>query len=110
MPIASKARRAAGKALLSLEVVFVVATVLGSILATAPAALATAVNGSGTMTLAVNGGNNNITAGSTGNSLVFTFTAGSNSGDNYPTSSTLTITVPSGWTAPQTSSGSASAG
>src|SRR5438552_3812344 len=101
MPIASKARRAAGKALLSLEVVFVVATVLGSILVIAPAAFA--VSGEGTMTLNVNGGNNNITAGSNNNSLVFTFAAGGNA---YLVNSTLTLTVPSGWTAPTTSSGS----
>ena len=42
-----------------------------------------------------------VTAGSTGNTLTFTFTAPA--GQSYNSGSTITVQVPSGWTTPQTS-------
>ena len=45
--------------------------------------------------------NTTATAGSTGNSFIFTFTGVS--GENFNSGSQATLTVPSGWTAPQSS-------
>ena len=55
-----------------------------------------ALAGDGTMTVAPSA----VTAGSTGNSLGFTFTAPATR--DFPASSRVTLVVPAGWTAPQT--------
>ena len=61
----------------------------------------TAVSGQGTMTVSPT----STTAGSTGNTLTFTFTAPV--GSNFPSNSYVTIVIPSGWTAPSTTAGNA---
>ena len=63
--------------------------------------VAVAASGSGTMTVSPT----SVTAGSTGNTLVFTFTAPV--GGTFAANSYVTLTVPAGWTAPSTTSGSA---
>ena len=63
-----------------------------------------AASGDGTMTVAPN----TVVAGSTGNSLVFTFTAPA--GKDFPTSSFVTLTVPSGWGTPSTGNVAVSSG
>src|ERR1035437_4858762 len=57
-------------------------------------------SGAGTMTVSPT----SATAGSTGNSLTFQFRTSATSG-TYGSSSYATVVVPTGWTAPQTSSG-----
>jgi hypothetical protein len=63
-------------------------------------ALADSHDGTGTMTVSPT----TVTASSTGNSFTFSFLEGSPG--NFPNNSVFTITVPSGWTAPQTTSSS----
>ena len=55
-------------------------------------------DGTGTMTISPT----RVVPGSTGNSFTFSFLEGTPG--NFPNNSVVTITVPSGWTAPQTSS------
>ena len=71
--------------------------VLGLINA-APAFAANAVNGDGTMTVSPS----TVVAGSTGNQFTFTFKVPSSAAGKFGPGSFVTVSIPSGWTAPST--------
>jgi hypothetical protein len=73
------------------------------VLASAWTAFANPHDGTGSMTVSPG----TAIASSTGNSFVFSFRESPiHTQDNFPASSTVTIAVPSGWTAPQTTNSS----
>jgi hypothetical protein len=58
-----------------------------------------ASSGDGTMTISPT----SVVAGSAGNTLTFTFQGELNNGHNFDAGSIITVTIPTGWTAPQIS-------
>src|SRR5579872_3747103 len=59
-------------------------------------------DGDGTMTISPTG----VNAGSTGNTFTFTFQNNLNGSNNFPSGSSVRVTIPAGWTTPQKTSSS----